>query len=186
MSYSTSCANLHVLQYALYKLHVLQYKLYKFICLTVQAVQMYMSYSTSCANLHVLQFKLCRFTCLTVRAVQITCLIVQAVQIYMSTLDKILKVIIFSNKRIRMFWILFRFRYTVMVFNATFNNISVILWRSVLLVEETGVPLKNHQPVASHWQTLWQNVISSTPCLSGLIIKVSDDKHWLHRFSDLR
>jgi len=28
----------------------------------------------------------------------------------------------------------------VMVFNATFNNISVILWRSALLVEETGVP----------------------------------------------
>jgi hypothetical protein len=27
-----------------------------------------------------------------------------------------------------------------MVFNATFNNISIILWRSVLLVEETGVP----------------------------------------------
>jgi len=26
------------------------------------------------------------------------------------------------------------------VFNATFNNISVILWLSVLLVEETGVP----------------------------------------------
>ena len=32
--------------------------------------------------------------------------------------------------------ILFR----VMVFNATFNNILVILWWSVLLVEETGVP----------------------------------------------
>jgi hypothetical protein len=29
-----------------------------------------------------------------------------------------------------------------MVFNATFNNISVILWWSVLLVEETGVPGK--------------------------------------------
>jgi hypothetical protein len=29
-----------------------------------------------------------------------------------------------------------------MVFNATFNNISVISWRSVLLVEETGVPKK--------------------------------------------
>ena len=28
----------------------------------------------------------------------------------------------------------------LMVFNATFNNISVISWRSVLLVEETGVP----------------------------------------------
>ena len=27
----------------------------------------------------------------------------------------------------------------VIVFNATFNNISVILWRSVLLVKETGV-----------------------------------------------
>jgi hypothetical protein len=26
-----------------------------------------------------------------------------------------------------------------MVFNATFNNILVISWRSVLLVEETGV-----------------------------------------------
>ena len=37
-----------------------------------------------------------------------------------------------------------------MVFNATFNNISVILWRSVLLMEETGVPGENHQPVASH------------------------------------
>jgi hypothetical protein len=27
-----------------------------------------------------------------------------------------------------------------MVFNATFNNTSVISWRSVLLMEETGVP----------------------------------------------
>jgi hypothetical protein len=34
-----------------------------------------------------------------------------------------------------------------MVFIATFNNISVILWWSVLLVEETG---ENHQPAASH------------------------------------
>ena len=38
----------------------------------------------------------------------------------------------------------------VMVFNATFNNISVISWRSVLLVEETGVPGKNYRCVASH------------------------------------
>jgi hypothetical protein len=36
----------------------------------------------------------------------------------------------------------------VMVFNATFNNISV--WRSVLLMEETRVPAENHRPVASH------------------------------------
>jgi hypothetical protein len=34
----------------------------------------------------------------------------------------------------------------VMVFNATFNNNSVILWRSVLLVEEAGVPQENHLP----------------------------------------
>jgi hypothetical protein len=27
-----------------------------------------------------------------------------------------------------------------MVFHPTFNNISVILWQSVLLVEETGLP----------------------------------------------
>ena len=32
----------------------------------------------------------------------------------------------------------------LMVFNATFNNISVISWRSVLLVEETGGPGENH------------------------------------------
>jgi hypothetical protein len=50
-----------------------------------------------------------------------------------------------------------------MVFNATFNNIPVILWRSVLLMEETGVPGENHWPVASHWQTLSHNVVSSTP-----------------------
>ena len=30
------------------------------------------------------------------------------------------------------------------VFNATFNNISVISWWSVLLVEEIGVPRENH------------------------------------------
>ena len=31
------------------------------------------------------------------------------------------------------------------VFNATFNNISVISWQSVLLVEETGGPGENHR-----------------------------------------
>jgi hypothetical protein len=29
----------------------------------------------------------------------------------------------------------------LMMFNATFNNISVISWRSVLLLDETGVPV---------------------------------------------
>jgi hypothetical protein len=43
-----------------------------------------------------------------------------------------------------------------MVFNATFKNISVISWRSVLLVEK---PEKTTKPVASHWQTLSYNVV---------------------------
>jgi hypothetical protein len=33
---------------------------------------------------------------------------------------------------------------SVMVYNATFNNISAISWQSVLLVEETRVPRENH------------------------------------------
>ena len=33
-----------------------------------------------------------------------------------------------------------------MVLNATFNNTLVILWLTVLLVEETGVPGENHRP----------------------------------------
>jgi len=37
-----------------------------------------------------------------------------------------------------------------MVFNATFNNMSVISWLSVLLEEETGVPRVNHRSVARH------------------------------------
>ena len=47
-------------------------------------------------------------------------------------------------------------------FNTAFNNISVISWWSVLLVEETGVPVQNHRPVACHSQTLSHNVVSST------------------------
>jgi hypothetical protein len=50
-----------------------------------------------------------------------------------------------------------------MEFNDTFNNISAISWRSVLLVGETRVPGENHRPVASHWQTVSHNVVSSTP-----------------------
>ena len=39
----------------------------------------------------------------------------------------------------------------IMVINATFNNISLILWRSVLLmIEGTGIPGENHRSAASH------------------------------------
>ena len=47
----------------------------------------------------------------------------------------------------------------VMVFNATFNNISVASWLSVSLVVETG---ENHRAVASHRQTSSHDVVSST------------------------
>jgi hypothetical protein len=47
----------------------------------------------------------------------------------------------------------------LMGLNTTFNNISVISWQSVLLMEETEVPGENHRPVASYWQTLSNNVV---------------------------
>ena len=50
----------------------------------------------------------------------------------------------------------------VMVFNATFNNISVILWRSVQLVEENGSTHRKPPPDASHSQTWSHSVVSST------------------------
>jgi hypothetical protein len=66
-------------------------------------------------------------------------------------------------------------------FNATFNNISAISWRSVLMVEETGVPGENRWPAASDWQTLSHNVASSAPRLSGIRTEnVSGDRHRLH------
>ena len=51
--------------------------------------------------------------------------------------------------------ILFLYNYRIEVsdygvLTNTFNNISVISWRSVLMVGETGMPGENHRPVASH------------------------------------
>ena len=60
-------------------------------------------------------------------------------------LDQIVKFILKPN--LRQIFVLF---VCLMVFNATFNNTSAISWRSVLLVEETGVPGENHRPVESH------------------------------------
>ena len=48
------------------------------------------------------------------------------------------------------------------MFNATFNKISAISSRSVLLVEENGVPGRNQRPVANYRQTLSHNVASSS------------------------
>jgi hypothetical protein len=51
----------------------------------------------------------------------------------------------------------------LMVFNATFNNISVISWRSALLVEETGGPGENHRPVASLTDKLYHIMLYTSP-----------------------
>ena len=51
-------------------------------------------------------------------------------------------------------------RVLVMMFNVTFNNISVISWRSYLLVKETG---GNHRPAASHWRTLSHYAVLTSP-----------------------
>jgi hypothetical protein len=47
----------------------------------------------------------------------------------------------------------------VTILNATLNNISVISWWLVLLVDEIGVLRENHRPVTGHWQTLSHNVV---------------------------
>jgi len=46
--------------------------------------------------------------------------------------------------------LIFRDIVRVVVLNTIFNDISVIFWRSDLLLEETGVPRENHRPAASH------------------------------------
>jgi hypothetical protein len=63
------------------------------------------------------------------------------------------------------------FSWLIMVFNATFNNISAISWQSVLLVEETG---QNNGPVTDK---LSHNVVLITPRLNGIRIHVSGDRY---------
>jgi len=61
---------------------------------------------------------------------------------------------VFISKHLSHIYVIFSVRNELlgwcMVFNTTLNNISVISGRSVLLVDETGVPAENHRSVASH------------------------------------
>jgi len=58
-----------------------------------------------------------------------------------------------SQEEHNVFRFKFHLGFVLMRLNATFNNISVLSRRSVVLVGETG---------ENHWQVLFHNVVSST------------------------
>ena len=60
----------------------------------------------------------------------------------------------------------------VRMFNATFSNISVISWWSVLLVEETRVPRENLELAASHWHFVF------TTKVTNFYSKLVPDQKW--------
>jgi hypothetical protein len=59
-----------------------------------------------------------------------------------------------------------------------YTNISVISWKSVLLVKETGVPGENHWPAASDWQTFSHKV--HLTMIGNQTHDFSGDMLWLH------
>jgi hypothetical protein len=76
--------------------------------------------------------------------------------------------------------------FSFMVFNVTFNNISVISamsWLSVLLVEETAVPGENHRTVAYHIM-LYRVHEVMTYYLTSLGSKVDKLKDQFRQFPD--
>ena len=81
----------------------------------------------------------------------------------------------YKKKAIRLGFIYGELWVRVMVFNATFNNISVVSWQSVLLV---GVLGEHHRLAISHSHTVSHKIVSITSRLSEIRThNVSGDMH---------
>ena len=69
---------------------------------------------------------------------------------------------------------------------ATFNNISALSWWSVLLVEETRVPVENNRPVVSHWKPFSDKVHRVYLAMSGVRThNVSGYRHYNNNSSQI-
>ena len=75
-----------------------------------------------------------------------------------------------------------RGRISVMVFNATFSNISVISWWSVFIGGGNRSTWRKPPTCGNSLTNLSHNVVSSTPHLSGIQThNASGERHYLHR-----